>query len=224
MLLCGRFIFFLILPAEKKLTIQMKKLITVCSDLEGVWVPEVWINVAEKTGFPELRLTTRDIKDYDQLMQYRIKFLKEKNLTLHDIQRVIATIKPLDGALEMITWLKKVTRFILVSDTFVDFADPLMEQLERPTLFCHSLEVDKNGMITGYNLRQKDSKRETAKALKGMNYEVIAFGDSYNDISMLKEADYGILFRPPQNVIDDYPELPVMTKYEEIRKFLEERL
>jgi phosphoserine/homoserine phosphotransferase len=202
----------------------MKKLITVCSDLEGVWVPEVWINVAEKTGFPELRLTTRDIKDYDQLMQYRLKFLKEKNLTLHDIQRVIATIKPLDGALEMINWLKKVTRFILVSDTFVDFADPLMEQLERPTLFCHSLEVDKNGMITGYNLRQKDSKRETVKALQGLNYEVIAFGDSYNDISMLKEADYGILFRPPRNVIDDYPELPVMTKYDEIRKFLEERL
>lgn len=219
-----RFIFFPILPAEKKFTIRMKKLITVCSDLEGVWVPEVWINVAEKTGFPELRLTTRDIKDYDQLMQYRLKFLKEKNLSLLDIQRVIATIKPLDGALEMINWLKRVTRFILVSDTFVDFADPLMEQLERPTLFCHSLEVDKNGMITGYNLRQKDSKRETVKALKGLNYEVIAFGDSYNDISMLKEADYGILFRPPQNVINDYPELPVMTKYEEIRKFLEERI
>jgi phosphoserine / homoserine phosphotransferase len=202
----------------------MKKLITVCSDLEGVWVPEVWVNVAEKTGIPELRFTTRDIKDYDELMKYRLKILKEKNLSLLDIQKVIATIKPLNGALDMINWLKKVTRFILVSDTFVEFADPLMEQLDRPTLFCHSLEIDKDGMISGYQLRQKDSKRETAKALKNLNYEVIAFGDSYNDISMLKEADHGILFRPPQNVINDYPDLPVMYDYDEMKLFLEEKL
>jgi phosphoserine/homoserine phosphotransferase len=202
----------------------MKKLHAVCSDLEGVWVPEVWINVAEKTGFPELRLTTRDIKDYDELMQYRLKILKEKKLTLLDIQRVIATIRPLEGALEMINWLKRVTRFILVSDTFVEFADPLMEQLDRPTLFCHSLEVNKNGLISGYQLRQKDAKRETVKALKSLNYEVIAFGDSYNDINMLKEADHGILFRPPQNVINDYPDFPVMYEYNEMKRFLEERL
>jgi phosphoserine/homoserine phosphotransferase len=202
----------------------MKKLLTVCSDLEGVWVPEVWINVAEKTGIPELRFTTRDIKDYDELMQYRLKILKEKNLTLFDIQKVIATIRPLNGALDMINWLKKVTRFILVSDTFIEFADPLMEQLNRPTLFCHSLEIDKDGMISGYLLRQKDSKRETAKALKSLNYEVIAFGDSYNDISMLKEADHGILFRPPQNVINDYPGFQVMYEYDEIKRFIEERL
>ena len=119
----------------------MKKLHAVCSDLEGVWVPEVWINVAEKTGIPELRLTTRDIKDYDELMRHRLEILKEKNLTLLDIQRVIATIKPLHGALDMINWLKRVTRFIVVSDTFVEFADPLMDQLDWPTLFCHSLEV-----------------------------------------------------------------------------------
>ena len=118
----------------------MKKLHAVCSDLEGVWVPEVWINVSERTGIPELRLTTRDIKNYDELMQYRLKILQEKNLTLLDIQRVIATIKPLHGALDMINWLKRVTRFIVVSDTFVEFADPLMDQLDRPTLFCHSLE------------------------------------------------------------------------------------
>jgi phosphoserine/homoserine phosphotransferase len=201
----------------------MKKLHAVCSDLEGVWVPEVWINVAEKTGIPELRLTTRDIKDYDELMQYRLKILKEKNLTLLDIQRVIATIKPLHGALDIINWLKRVTRFIVVSDTFVEFADPLMEQLDRPTLFCHSLEVSSNGMISGYHLRQKDGKRETVKALKSLNYEVIAFGDSYNDINMLLEADQGVLFRPPQNVINDYPDFPVITEYNELKCFLEER-
>jgi phosphoserine/homoserine phosphotransferase len=201
----------------------MKKLHTVCSDLEGVWVPEVWINVAEKTGIPELRLTTRDIKDYDELMQHRLKILNAKNLTLLDIQRVIATIRPLHGALDMINWLKRVTRFIVVSDTFVEFAEPLMEQLDWPTLFCHSLEVDNNGMITGYKLRQKNAKRETVVALKNLNYEVIAFGDSYNDINMLKEADQGVLFRPPQNVINDYPEFPVIHEYSELKSFLEER-
>ena len=199
----------------------MKKLHAVCSDLEGVWVPEVWINVAEKTGIPELRLTTRDMKNYDELMHYRLKILREKNLTLLDIQRVIATIKPIHGALEMINWLKRVTRFIVVSDTFVEFADPLMEQLERPTLFCHSLEVNVQGIICGYHLRQKDAKRETVKALKSLNYEVFAFGDSYNDINMLKEADQGVLFRPPQNVIDDYPEFPVLNEYSELKCYLE---
>ncbi len=202
----------------------MRKLHAVCSDLEGVWVPEVWINVADKTGIPELRLTTRDIKNYDELMQHRLKILKEKNLTLLDIQRVISTIKPIDGALSMINWLKRVTRFILVSDTFVEFADPLLEQLERPMLFCHSLEIDRDGMITGYNLRQKDGKRETVRALKSLNYEVFAFGDSYNDISMLSEADHGVLFRPPRNVIEDYPGFPVMYEYEEMKRYLEENM
>ena len=201
----------------------MKKMHAVCSDLEGVWVPEVWINVAEKTGIPALRLTTRDMKNYDELMQYRLKILRENSLTLLDIQRVIATIKPMHGALEMINWLKRVSRFIVVSDTFVEFADPLMEQLERPTLFCHSLEVNSQGIISGYQLRQKDAKREVVKALKNLNYEVIAFGDSYNDINMLREADLGVLFRPPQNVIDDCPEFPVMHEYAELKCFLEGR-
>jgi len=201
----------------------MKKMHAVCSDLEGVWVPEVWINVAEKTGIPALRLTTRDMKNYDELMHYRLKILQENNLTLLDIQRVIATIKPIHGALDMINWLKRVSRFIVVSDTFVEFADPLMEQLERPTLFCHSLEVNSQGIISGYQLRQKDAKREVVKALKNLNYEVIAFGDSYNDISMLREADLGVLFRPPQNVIDDCPEFPVLNEYAELKCFLEER-
>lgn len=201
----------------------MKKMHAVCSDLEGVWVPEVWINVAEKTGIPALRLTTRDMKNYDELMHYRLKILQENNLTLLDIQRVIATIKPIHGALEMINWLKRVSRFIVVSDTFVEFADPLMEQLERPTLFCHSLEVNSQGIISGYQLRQKDAKREVVKALKNLNYEVIAFGDSYNDINMLREADLGVLFRPPQNVIYDCPEFPVLNEYAELKCFLEER-
>jgi phosphoserine/homoserine phosphotransferase len=201
----------------------MKKMHAVCSDLEGVWVPEVWINVAEKTGIPALRLTTRDMKDYDELMNYRLKILRENNLTLLDIQRVIATIRPLHGALEMINWLKRVSRFIVVSDTFVEFADPLMEQLERPTLFCHSLEVNSQGIISGYQLRQKNAKSEVVKALKNLNYEVIAFGDSYNDINMLREADLGVLFRPPQNVIDDCPEFPVINEYAELKCFLEER-
>jgi phosphoserine/homoserine phosphotransferase len=198
----------------------MKRLHAVCSDLEGVWVPEVWINVAKKTGIEELRLTTRDIKVYDELMQYRLRILKEKNLKLQDIQQVISTIKPLDGALEMIGWLNRQTRFVVVSDTFVEFAGPLMAQLNWPLLFCHSLEVDAKGTITGYNLRQKDSKRKAVEALKSLNYEVYAFGDSYNDVSMLKEADKAILFRPPQNVTDDYPEFTVMHDYSEMKKFL----
>lgn len=201
----------------------MKKLHAVCSDLEGVWVPEVWINVAERTGIPELRLTTRDIKDYDELMCHRLKILKEKNLTLLDIQRVIATIRPLHGALDMISWLKRITRFIVVSDTFVEFAEPLLDQLDWPTLFCHSLEVDGNGIIEGYNLRQPNAKKETVLALKTLNYEVIAFGDSYNDINMLKVADQGVLFRPPQNVINDFPEFPVIHEYGELKSFLEQK-
>lgn len=192
----------------------------VCCDLEGVWVPEVWINVAKKTGIDALKLTTRDIKDYDKLMNYRLKILDEHKLTLKDIQHVISTIKPLEGALEMIKWLQAVTRLIVVSDTFTEFADPLMRQLDYPTLFCHSLEVDRENRITGYKLRQKDPKRQVVKALKSLNYEVIAFGDSYNDVSMLLEADKAFLYRPPQNVIDDYPQFPVATDYAGMKELL----
>ena len=192
-----------------------------CSDLEGVWVPEVWINVAKKTGIEELKLTTRDIQDYDELMNHRLKILKDHGLTLKDIQDVIANIKPLEGALEVIKWLQKTTRLIIVSDTFVEFADPLMKQLDYPTLFCHSLEVDENNSIIGYKLRQKDPKRQVVKALQSLNYEVVAFGDSYNDMSMLEQADKAFLYLPPQNVIDDYPHFPVATNYEEMKKQLE---
>lgn len=192
----------------------------VCCDLEGVWVPEVWINVSKKTGIDALKLTTRDIKDYNQLMQYRLKILDEHNLKLNDIQNVIATLKPLDGAKEMIDWLKSVTRLIVVSDTFTEFADPLMRQLDYPVLLCHSLEVDENNRITGYKLRQQNPKQQVIKALKSLNFTVIAFGDSYNDVAMLLEADKAFLFRPPQNVIDEFPQFPVATNYQEMKELL----
>lgn len=196
----------------------------ILSDLEGVWVPEVWINVAKKTGIEQLKLTTRDIQDYDQLMTMRLKILKEHNLTLKDIQDVIATIKPLDGALEMMQWIKEVSQLIVVSDTFAEFAEPLMKQLNRPTLLCHSLTMDEKNMIIDYNIRQIDPKRQVVKAFHGLNYKVIAFGDSYNDTSMLLEADHGILFCPPQNVIDDFPQLPVAMNYEELKVLIEKFL
>ncbi len=196
----------------------------ILSDLEGVWVPEVWINVAKKTGIDGLKLTTRDIQDYDELMSMRLKILKEHNLTLKDIQDVIATIKPLEGAMEMMQWIKDNSQLVVVSDTFAEFADPLMEQLLRPTLLCHSLTTDKDGMITDYNIRQKDPKRQVVKAFHGLNYKVIAFGDSYNDVTMLEEADHGILFCPPQNVIDDYPQLPVANNYTELKALIEKYL
>lgn len=192
----------------------------ICSDLEGVWVPEVWINVAKKTGIDDLKLTTRDIKDYDELMNYRLKILDKHKLKLKDIQDVISTIKPLDGALDVIKWLQKNSRLIIVSDTFVEFADPLMNQLDYPTLFCHSLEVDNNNRIVGYKLRQKDPKKQVVKALQSLNYQVIAFGDSYNDVSMLKQADKAFLFKPPQNVINDFPGFAVANDYVEMKKQL----
>ena len=194
----------------------------ICSDLEGVFVPEVWINVADKTGISELRLTTRDEPDYDKLMRSRMKILDQHNLKLHDIQAVIAQIKPLPGAIEFIEWVRNRSQLIVVSDTFIQFADPLMKQLGRPTLFCHSLVMDETNRIIDYKLRQPDPKRKTVEALQGLKYQVIAMGDSYNDISMLKQADMGILFRPPLNVIKDYPEFKVVTEYAELREIMAE--
>ena len=192
----------------------------VCSDLEGIFVPEIWINVAEKTGIEELRLTTRDISDYDVLMKKRLSILDEKGLKLKDITDVIATMEPLDGALEFLDWLRSQIQLIIVSDTYVEFAKPLMEKLKWPTLLCHSLSVDKKGMISGYNLRQEDGKRKTVLSLQSLNYNVIAIGDSYNDITMLKEADKKILFRPPDNVKDKYPQISVSYGYEELKKLI----
>jgi phosphoserine/homoserine phosphotransferase len=196
----------------------------ICSDLEGVFVPEVWINVAEKTGIPELRRTTRDEPDYDKLMRYRMVILDKHGLKLNDIQHVIAQIKPLPGAIEFIAWMKERTQLIVVSDTFIQFADPLMQQLGRPTLFCHTLIMDETNRIIDYKLRQPDPKRRTVEALQSLKYQVIAMGDSYNDISMLKQADKGILFCPPQNVIDDYQELQVVYDYEKLKDIMKEYL
>ncbi|HNW75522.1 MAG TPA: bifunctional phosphoserine phosphatase/homoserine phosphotransferase ThrH [Bacteroidales bacterium] len=195
-----------------------------CSDLEGVFVPEVWINVAEKTGIPELRRTTRDEPDYDKLMHYRMKILDEHGLKLRDIQEVIARIRPLPGALDFIQWVKERTQLIIVSDTFIQFADPMMKQLGRPTLFCHTLVTDDTGRIIDYRLRQADPKRKTVEALQSLNYQVIAMGDSYNDISMLKQADAGILFRPPSNVVADYPRFPVAEEYRDLETILQNYL
>lgn len=193
----------------------------VCSDLEGVFVPEIWINVAEKTGIDELRLTTRDISDYNVLMKKRLSILEQNNLKINDITDVIATMKPLDGALEFIDWVRSQVPLIVVSDTFVQFAGPLMKQLGWPTLFCNELVIEKDGTVSDYKLRQQDGKRKVAQALKTMNYKIIAMGDSYNDITMIKEANHGVLFRPPENVIAEFPEFPVVTKYDELKPILE---
>ena len=192
----------------------------ICADLEGVFVPEIWIHVAKKTGIDELKLTTRDIKDYDQLMRYRLEILDKHNLKLQDIQEVINTLQPLPGALDFIREIRKLTRFAIVSDTFVEFAQPLMDKLENPFLLCHSLETDSTGRITNYLLRQSDPKRKTVEAFKSLKYNVVAFGDSYNDVTMLQAADRGILFCPPDNVKADFPQYPVVTDLASLKQEL----
>lgn len=196
----------------------------VCSDLEGVFVPEMWVQVAEKTGIKELRLTTRDISDYDVLMKKRLDIVRENRLKLKDIMGVIDSINPLDGAVDFLEWLKSQTQVIILSDIFVEFAGPLMKKLGWPTLFCNSLSIDPGGYIAGYNFRLNDGKRKAVLALKNLNYKIIAFGDSYNDITMLKEADTGILFRPPDNVKNEFPELLVSYSYDELRKTIQKIL
>ena len=196
----------------------------VCSDLEGIFVPEIWINVAEKTGIKELRLTTRDISDYDVLMKRRLAILDENRLKIDDIKAVIATMDPLDGALEFLDWLRSSIQVIVVSDTFEQFARPLMKKLGWPTLFCHTLSITPDGSIAGYKLRQKDSKREAVISLKNLNYDTIAVGDSYNDITMLKQADNGILFDPPENVKNEFPEFPVTYSYDDLKNIIQQVL
>jgi len=191
-----------------------------CSDLEGVFIPEVWINVAEKTGIPELRRTTRDEPDYSKLMRFRMELLKQKGLKLNDIKDVIATIRPLDGAMDLLEWIKQQVPMVIVSDTFTQFADPLMAQLNRPTLFCNELIIDGDGLIIDFTLRQHDQKRKVVQALQNLNYTVIAMGDSYNDTSMLSQAEYGILFRPPDNVKQAFPHFPVAMDYDGLREII----
>jgi phosphoserine/homoserine phosphotransferase len=190
------------------------------TDLEGVLVPEIWIAVAERTGIERLRLTTRDVPDYDQLMRGRIAILREHKLTLADIHAVIAAIDPLPGALEFLTWARAQMPVIILSDTFYEFAAPLMLKLGQPTLFCNSLEIDGANTIAGYRLRQRDGKRHSVAALRSLNFRVIAMGDSYNDTTMLAAADAGILFRPPANVAAEFPQYPVLHEYGELRDHL----
>jgi phosphoserine/homoserine phosphotransferase len=185
-------------------------------DLEGVLVPEVWINVAERTGIEELRLTTRDIADYDELMRYRLRILDDKGLKLRDIQAVIATMAPHPGAPEFIAWLDRNFQVVILSDTFYDFAYPLMAQLGFPVLFCHNLETDATGRITDYHLRLDNQKKVAVQAFKQLNFPVFAAGDSYNDVAMLLEADLGVLFRPPQRVVAEFPQLPVVETFGEL--------
>jgi len=192
-----------------------------CSDLEGVFVPEIWINVAEKTGIDELRLTTRDISDYNVLVKKRLSILDANNLKLNDITDVIGTMQPLPGAVDFLNWLRARIPVIIVSDTFEQFAGPLMQKLGWPTLFCNTLRLAADLTVTGYTLRQTDGKKKATLALQQLNYEVIAVGDSYNDISMLQSADHGILLHPPENVIAEFPDLPVTNSYNEIKNVLE---
>lgn len=199
-------------------------MIVTCLDLEGVLFPEVWINVSQRTGIEELKLTTRDIADYDQLMQYRLKIIAEKNLTLKDIQNSIATMEPFEGALEFLEWLREVGQVIILSDTFHEFASPIMKMLNMPTIFCHSLGTDEHGVITSYHLRIDDAKRRAVNALKQLNFRVIAAGDSFNDISMLQEADRGIFFCPPPEIAVKFPEIPVTGNYAELQSEIEKAI
>ena len=189
-----------------------------CLDLEGVLVPEIWIAFAEETGIKELNRTTRDEPDYDVLMNYRLDILRQHGLGLNEIQEVIATLKPLDGALDFINWLRERFQVVILSDTFYDFASPFMKQLGYPTLLCHKLETDDKGMLVNYHLRQANPKRQAIVGFKSMYYRTIAAGDSYNDTTMLAEADAGILFHAPQNVIDEFPQFPAVHTFADLKQ------
>jgi phosphoserine/homoserine phosphotransferase len=188
----------------------------VCLDLEGVLVPEIWIEFSQRTGIPELRRTTRDEPDYDKLMKGRLALLAQHQLGLPDIQKVIAAMGPMPGAKDFLDDLRQRFQVIILSDTFYQFAMPLMQQLGMPTLFCHKLETDSNGFVVNYHLRMPEQKREAVKRFRQLNFKVIAAGDSYNDTAMLGEAHAGILFRPPDNVIREFPQYPVTMNYTEL--------
>jgi phosphoserine/homoserine phosphotransferase len=190
-----------------------------CLDLEGVLIPEIWIAFAEETGIEALKATTRDIPDYDVLMQQRLRILDEHGLGLNEIQAVIARLKPLDGAVEFVDWLRERFQVIILSDTFYEFSQPLMRQLGFPTLLCHQLEVDeKTGQVTDYKLRQANPKRQAVLSLKSLYYRIIAAGDSYNDTTMLAEADEGILFMAPDNVVAEFPQFPAVYGYDNLKQ------
>ena len=188
-----------------------------CLDLEGVLIPEIWIAFAEKTGIEAFKKTTRDEPNYDVLMNYRLDLLRENNLGIKEIQAVIATLQPLDGAIEFVDWLRERFQVVILSDTFYEFASPLMKPLGYPTLLCHKLECAEDGSVLNYRLRQTDPKRQSIVALKSLYYRTIAAGDSYNDTSMLAEADAGILFHAPDNVVNEFPQFPSVNTYGDLK-------
>lgn len=188
----------------------------VCLDLEGVLVPEIWIAFAEASGIPELKRTTRDEPDYDKLMKWRIGILKEHGLGLKEIQDTIATIDPLEGAKEFLDELRSITQVVIISDTFEQFATPLMKKLGWPTIFCNSLEVAESGEITGFKMRCEKSKLSTVKALQSVGFETIASGDSYNDLAMIEASKAGFLFRTTEQIKKDYPQLEAFESYDEL--------
>ena len=192
-------------------------------DLEGVLVPEIWIAFAEKTGIEALRRTTREEPDYDVLMQYRLDILKENNFKLSGIQEVISALAPLEGAKDFLDTLRAKTQVVILSDTFLQFATPLMRQLDWPTIFCHHLEVE-NDVVENYCLRQPDQKRKSVEAFRSLNFKIIAAGDSYNDTTMLGVADHGILFRSPDNVKAEFPQFPAVEEYADLMALIDERL
>lgn len=204
-------------------TITTKPLL-VASDLEGVFLPEIWIAVAERTHLPELRLTTRDVPDYDQLMHYRMAILAREQLTLADIQAVIAGMEPLPGSVEFLDWLRRHAQVAIITDSFYEFVTPFLAQLHYPTVFAHRLTVDERGMLAGYRLRTEDGKRKAAMAFRELGFFTVGVGDSYNDTRMLAAADEGILYCPPANVIAEFPQFPVATDYTQLRALLEPRL
>lgn len=192
-----------------------------CLDLEGVLVPEIWIGMAEKTGIDTLRATTRDIPDYDELMQQRLAIMDENGLGLPDLQEVINSLEPLDGAMEFLSWLRAHFQVIILSDTFYEFAEPLMRKLEWPTLFCHRLSTAPDGRITDYHLRMKNHKREAVKHMRQLNFTVYAAGDSYNDTAMLSEANQGFLIHAPENIVAEFPQFKRTNSHAELRAELE---
>lgn len=196
----------------------------VCLDLEGVLIPEIWKGVASLTGIEALNRTTRDEPDYDKLMHYRLEILDRHRIGMKEIRQVIGSIQPLEGAVAFLDWLRGQTQVIILSDTFYEFAQPLLGKLNHPTIFCHSLQIDSDSRITGYTLRQKDQKRKAVEALRSLNYEVISAGDSYNDLSMLKASNHGILFHPPEQIVRDFPQFPVTLSYSALGKELADRI
>ena len=198
----------------------MKQPVITCLDMEGVVFHEIWLGLADQVGLQELRLTTRDISDYDVLMKKRLDVLRAHRITIHDIHEVVRAILPLPGVPEFMAWLRRRSQVIILSDTFYEFVQPLMEQLQFPTIFCHSLGIDADGLITDYFLRQKDQKRQAVSALKNLGFRVLAGGDSYNDVSMLQEADAGFFFCPPESIVQEYPHFPVAKTYQEFQKHL----